>query len=127
MSFEIPQQKRKFTITRTVSARISSRDEYAALQAAEPYVRSRKKRTFRRFPNFHHGIRPQLLAEITWARKLPWFAVPSDLEQLLAAEDTNAYSKISLIQAEYMRGDLRASSYNYNFQTMIWVEEGRAQ
>ena len=128
MTFESTQPRKRFTITRPILARIGPKEDYDALQGSNPYIRrSGKKKAYSPYAKVHRGVRPQILAEITWARRLLGYDVPNDLANIIGDEGSKLSEKIRTVRSAFMRGSLSSTTYHYHFQAMLWIEEMRAQ
>ena len=129
MTFETSSYPRKrFTLTRPISARIGPKVEYDALPEPTPSARrSKKRKAYSVFTKYHHGVRPLILAPITWERRLPGYDVPAGLASITVNETLKAYEKIRMIRSAFMRNNLGPSTFGYHYQTMLWIEEIRAQ
>lgn len=129
MTFETSSHpKIRFTLTRPIKARIGPKEEYDCLPEPSPLARRAKRRKTKLvFVKFHHGVRPLLLAPINWVRRLPGYDIPPPLAAIMENEDTKIYEKIRSIRNTFMRNSFGPSTFGYHYQTMLWIEEIRAQ
>ncbi|KAH8113520.1 P-loop containing nucleoside triphosphate hydrolase protein [Phellopilus nigrolimitatus] len=128
LRFSIPSQKRHFTITRPIFARVGAEADYEALRAARPYERPKRRTAFvYKQSRGIEGIRPAALAEISWANKLGLYDVPKGLSAILSKENTKPSHIINMARTSFMPGAFAADTYVKHFQTMLWIEEEQAR
>lgn len=112
--------RKRFVITRRVSATVGSRSDHEQLQPKAPYTR--KKRVYVPFMGeIKHGLRPTIWTRTPWAARLPEFQVPEELAR--AASGVRGKKALHQVVRRMMPTELSLATYARYFQTLLYIEE----
>ena len=126
MIFEDSHMKKRFPITRLISATIGSQEDYKALRPQTPYIRPKRK-AFEEISETVRvpGVLPSSVTDIKWAVRLPEFKMPTAL-RTMAFGDGTIKEIVSNVQA-VLPNQLDCNTYGRQFGNLLWIEEERAR
>lgn len=124
MMFEDVQLKKRFLISRAISAVVGNKEEHEKLKATAPYIP--RRRTERKpEAGIIEGVRPPALNIIPYVGKLPMAAIPSDLLAMLS--EGSVKETVDRLRRAYLPPILDSDSFSRHFRTLIWIEEQRSE
>ncbi|KAJ8488175.1 hypothetical protein ONZ45_g14054 [Pleurotus djamor] len=120
--FEDIKTKKRFTISRPLSAVVGPKDELAQLEPTEPYVPLKNRRPVVQ-SEIVDGVRPEPLKIIPYIGRLPPALIPKPLSVALSTGSREDI--INRIRETYLPDELDATNYSSNFKNLLWIEEYR--
>ncbi|KAJ8474397.1 hypothetical protein ONZ45_g15963 [Pleurotus djamor] len=120
--FEDIKTKKRFTISRPLSAVVGPKDELAQLEPTQPYVPLKNRRPVVQ-SEIVDGVRPEPLKIIPYIGRLPPALIPKPLSVALSTGSREDI--INRIRETYLPDELDATNYSSNFKNLLWIEEYR--
>ncbi len=123
--FEDTKLNQKFTIARSLQAKVGEQAAYAALQPVAPFVpRKRTARAVER--DVVEGERPPALNAIPYKIKLPHSPIPDRMLPLLSNKGSIA-DTVTQLRDAFLPEQLNSSTYGRHYKTLLWAEEYRSE
>ena len=119
--FEDVQLKKRFTISRAVSAIVGNKDDHEALKPKEPYIPNiRAGRS--PMTNVIEGVAPPAVTAIKYIGRLLDARIPRGLLSVLLGPE-GVRRQILHIQRAFLPSNVNGDTYGRLFKQLLWIEE----
>ena len=119
--FEDIQLKKRFTISRAVSAIVGNKVDHEALEPKEPYIPNiRADRS--PVTNVIEGVAPAAMTAIKYIGRLPDAKIPKALLSVLLGPE-GVRQQILHIQRVFLPSNVDGDTYGRLFKQLLWIEE----
>jgi helicase MOV-10 len=119
--FEDVQLKKRFTISRAVSAIVCNKVDHEALKPKAPYIPNiRADRS--PVTNVIEGVAPPATTAIRFIGQLPAAKIPRGLLSVLLGPE-GVRQQILHIQRAFLPGNVNGDTYGRLFKQLLWIEE----
>ena len=119
--FEDIQLKKRFTISRAVSAIVGNKVDHEALEPKEPYIPNiRADRS--PVTNVIEGVAPAAMTAIRYIGRLPDAKIPKALLSVLLGPE-GVRQRILHIQSVFLPSNVDGDTYGRLFKQLLWIEE----